>query len=495
MVSIDVANELLKQYDKFDHDRLEKVRKILNNKENWDKTIKNNNEEDIEITLLLAYEYATAAEKITYGRIKFEDMLEKLDKGIDKFRLGELKKGDEDILYGKTFDDKRAYQVKSLEYDRKVRKNTGASHFMYFDKDEEFKTAVAIFAKKNLPQNENGEIVTTTGCDFSNLSDIRQTVFHEWNHQMEQVFIDQNNHYLPYEYIGVDGKKYRNYDKVKHCRIFNKEELSELISLPEKKQFMISTGISTKEIVEPSEEHPDGIVMHNQITEGFVELISREMMKSIEVSENEIDHSKYYEPVEIIKRIVRSRDRDEDKGKTYADFLTNSTILKKELESIEIEGKDGLHYIAEYADKAFENKTEKKVLLSKMPDVVEKLNLSKEQVEKLKSSYVFTKDELNSEDIDFLRKELLQGNEQNQELNIFVTDFITEYSLCLSKEKAFFDEIPTKLGYRQKEEKNSEILDDAVKVTEESTRRKMIINMENNIEKQINEPNLGVKKI
>ena len=92
MVSIDVANELLEQYDKFDHDRLEKVRKILNNKENWDKTIKNNNEEDIEITLLLAYEYATAAEKITYGRVKFEDMLEKLDKGIDKFRLGELKK-------------------------------------------------------------------------------------------------------------------------------------------------------------------------------------------------------------------------------------------------------------------------------------------------------------------------------------------------------------------------------------------------------------------
>lgn len=80
MVSTNNVNDLLKEYDVNDHDRLEKVRKILNTKENWDKTIKNNNEEDIEITLLLAYEYATAAEKITYGRIKFEDMLEKLDK-------------------------------------------------------------------------------------------------------------------------------------------------------------------------------------------------------------------------------------------------------------------------------------------------------------------------------------------------------------------------------------------------------------------------------
>ena len=29
MVSIDVANELLEQYDKFDHDRLEKIKKIF----------------------------------------------------------------------------------------------------------------------------------------------------------------------------------------------------------------------------------------------------------------------------------------------------------------------------------------------------------------------------------------------------------------------------------------------------------------------------------
>lgn len=492
-MSIDCVNDLLEKYAKIDQERLEKTKIFLDKKENWDKSI--DEKEDINLTLLLVYEYATAAEKITCGKVNFDDMLEKLYKDIDKFRLGELKQSDEDVLYGKTFDDKNAYQVKSLKYDRNIRKTLGASHFMYFDKDKNLKTTVAIFGKKKLPPNEKGEIEITNGCDFFNLSDIRQTVFHEWTHQMEQVFIDENNNDLLYEYIDIHGKKYRNYDKVTQCRILNEGELSEIISLPLEKQFMLSTGISTKEIVEPCEEHPDGIVMHNQITEGIVELIAREMAKSVGVPENQIDNLKYYEAVEIVKRIVTSRDDAKGKGQTYTDFLTDSTILKKELESVQIEGKDGLHYIADYAERAHYGKTLKKEFLSKMPDVVRKLNLSQEKVEKLKNSDVWGHCELSDEDISFLKNGLLQGNEQNKDLNTFVTNKINEYSSILKQEKDFFDGILDKLGYRQKEEKNNNLLNNAVEATKVSTKIGTIAIMENSIEKQMNEQNLEVKNV
>ena len=99
------------------------------------------------------------------------------------------------------------------------------------------------------------------------------------------------------------------------------------------------------------------------------------------------------------------------------------------------------------------------------------------------------------EDISFLKNVLLQGNEQNKDLNTFVTNKINEYLSVLKQEKDFFDGIPDKLGYRQKEEKNNNLLNNAVEATKVSTKIGTIAIMENSIEKQMNEQNLEVKNV
>ena len=67
--------------------------------------------------------------------------------------------------------------------------------------------------------------------------------------------------------------------------------------------------------------------------------------------------------------------------------------------------------------------------------------------------------------------------------------------ISLKQEKDFFDGIPDKLGYRQKEEKNNNLLNNAVEATKVSTKIGTIAIMENSIEKQMNEQNLEVKNV
>ena len=208
----------LREYALKNPSRLGQVRKFLESKENeWDKDVKTEDGFAIkDLTLLLVYEYCTATEIITNGRISFEKALEKLAQ-IDKFRLGEPKIGDEIVIYGKSVNDPEAISIISDEYNEK-RKVIGAQYTNYVDEGGNLRSAAFIFGKKLLKDGSY-----TTGMDFDDLSEIRQTVFHEWNHNAEQekmlVNMHGNNSRIQRKYMGPDGKIYTNYEVISNYRL------------------------------------------------------------------------------------------------------------------------------------------------------------------------------------------------------------------------------------------------------------------------------------
>ncbi len=403
------VRDLLAKYEELDADRLNKVKdKINKTNGKWDIGIRLKRDDisdDIPVSLLLAYEYCLASEKITNGTVEFDSMLDKLFYGVQKFRIGNPVPGiDDECLYGKSFDDQTAIPVTTKQY--RIKMHAGAQHLDYF-KNEIFTGAVFIFAKQEIPNFaidlNTGEPKSfkTDGIDFQQLSDemslltcFRQSAFHEWNHNAEKEVIEPNAQAIQYEYDSVDGKTYRNYE------IINQYVSSEGIIIQEPKYFYekyknqngktedryyyidssgnkqydidfglsthllnedycFSSGMTTREVMQNQETK-----MHNQITEGFVEATARAMILAIAPETIDIDEARYYEHVEMAKRVISSRDNSKGKtGNTYADFLMHSSILKEDLESRVFYGKVyGLHYLGNFADEVKDDMTPKRKL-------------------------------------------------------------------------------------------------------------------------------------
>ena len=398
------VEELLAFYQKTNSEKYNLVKeKIEQTKGKWDTTIDlviGSSRHSVNISQLLIYEYCLASERITDSKVSFEAMLDKLFKGVKKFRIGNPIPGvDDECLYGSSFDDTNAIPVTSKLY--RLVMNAGAQKLDYF-KDGNFTSAVFIYERKRVKdfaKDENGNSVDmiTDGIEFSDLSkgqslltNLRQTAFHEWNHNAEKETIETIEDTIDYEYKSEDCKIYRNYEKVKNYvtsenigiiqepqyiistqidsegnrkKFFQDKNgklrpLSDMNFGLEKKQlekdYCFSSGLATREVL------PNGKTkMHNIITEGFVEETARAMIRAIDPKVRDIDEEKYYEYVEIAKRVIESRDislGDGSQGQTYADFLMHSSILKKDLESRTIlldngNKVDGLHYISDYADR------------------------------------------------------------------------------------------------------------------------------------------------
>ena len=414
------VQELLATYHRTDTDRFNLVKdKIEQTNGNWDTTIdlvSGDLKESIDISQLLAYEYCLAGEKIAKGKVSFEVMLDKLFDGVKKFRIGNPVPGmDDECLYGKSFDDSTAIPVTSKLY--RMVMSAGAQHLDYF-KDGNFTGAVFIYERgtiKGFAKDENGNLVDmkTDGIDFSDLSkgqslltNLRQTIFHEWNHNAEKEVIDTTSPTIDYEYQSEDGKTYRNYEKINSYvtsenmgnlqeppyiistqrdsqgnrksyfqdRSGNLRPLSDVDFGLEKKQlgteYYFLSGLTTIEVL------PNGeTMMHNIIGEGVVERTARAMVEAIDLQVIDIDEGRYPEYVEMAKRVIESRDvslGERGQGQTYADFLLHSSILKKDLESRTVvldngSKVDGLHYISDYADRIQSWQTRKSQFFRNMP--------------------------------------------------------------------------------------------------------------------------------
>ncbi len=493
----DKVQELLTSYQEKDMERFDLVKKkIEQTNDNWDSTIdlvSGNSKKKVDISQLLAYEYCLASEKITQGKVSFEAMLDKLFDGVRKFRIGNPIPGiDDECLYGKSFDDETAIPVTSKLY--RMVMNAGAQHLDYF-KDGYFTGAVFIYEKgiiKAFAKDENGNSVDmkTDGIDFSDLSsgqslltNLRQTAFHEWTHNSEKETIDPTEDTIDYEYQSEDGKTYRNYEKVNSYVTFenigniqepqyiistqrnpqgNRERyfqdkngslrpLSEVNFGLEKKQleteYCFSVGLTTREVMSNGETR-----MHNIVTEGFVEETARAMIRAIDPQVIDIDEEKYPEPVEMAKRVIEARDislGEDGQGQTYADFLMSSSVLKRDLESRTVvldngSKVDGLHYISDYADRVQNRQTRKSQFYINMPNVAERLNLSRTQIDAVRQSSLWAKSELTEAEQDYLRTLLAGGNPNNQAYaDTVVADFVD----ILDEEIEFFNGIAEKLGY------------------------------------------------
>ena len=490
------VRELLQKYDEQDKKRgltrLEAVkRKIKDTKGKWEEGIsvkhEDGNIEEIPISLLLAYEYCLATERITQSEVTFEDMLDKLFNNVQKFRIGNPVVGlDDECLYEKSLSDPTAIPVTTKQY--RIKMHAGAQSLSYC-KDGKLVDATFIYEKTTIPDfaidSETGESVAfeTDGIDFQELSEerslltcFRQTAFHEWTHSAEKELINPDEGTpIKHEYDSVDGKRYINYEKAEqyvstagitiqepqyyHEQFQNKngdiEHRYYYIDSTGKKQdslefglsvhsldetYCISTGMITLEVKE------DGTTeIHNQVDEGFVEAIARAMVLSIAPDTKDMDEGIYYEAVKMAERVFSSRDDSAKKsGKTYADLLMHSSRLKKDLEDREIDGKvDGLHYIGEYAELARAGMTPKMELYK---SIVARLGIDPTiQVKEIFGK--FERSDFSEEEQRAFKSFLMSGEKPDKD---FVEAIIPQIIASVEAEKRFFDDIPVKLGYIQK---------------------------------------------
>ena len=504
------VRELLQKYDEQDKKmgltRLEAVkRKIKDTKGKWEEGIsvkhEDGNIEEIPISLLLAYEYCLATERITQGEVTFEDMLDKLFNNVQKFRIGNPVAGiDDECLYEKSLSDPTAIPVTTKQY--RIKMHAGAQSLSYC-KDGKLVDATFIYEKTTIPDfaidSETGESVAfeTDGIDFQELSEerslltcFRQTAFHEWTHSAEKELInpDEGTHSaekepinpdegtsIEHEYDSVDGKRYINYEKAEqyvstagitiqepqyyHEQFQNKngdiehryyyidssgekqDDLEFGLSVhPLNETYRISSGMITVEVKKDGSTE-----MHNQVDEGFVEAIARAMVLSIAPDTKDMDEGIYYEAVKMAERVFSSRDDSAKKsGKTYADFLMHSSRLKKDLEDREIDGKvDGLHYIGEYAELARAGMTPKMELYK---SIVARLGIDPTiQVKEIFGK--FERSDFSEEEQRAFKSFLMSGEKPDKD---FVEAIIPQIIASVEAEKRFFDDIPVKLGYIQK---------------------------------------------
>ena len=504
------VRELLQKYDEQDKKmgltRLEAVkRKIKDTKGKWEEGIsvkhEDGNIEEIPISLLLAYEYCLATERITQGEVTFEDMLDKLFNNVQKFRIGNPVAGiDDECLYEKSLSDPTAIPVTTKQY--RIKMHAGAQSLSYC-KDGKLVDATFIYEKTTIPDfaidSETGESVAfeTDGIDFQELSEerslltcFRQTAFHEWTHSAEKELInpDEGTHSaekepinpdegtsIEHEYDSVDGKRYINYEKAEqyvstagitiqepqyyHEQFQNKngdiehryyyidssgekqDDLEFGLSVhPLNEKYRISSGMITVEVKKDGSTE-----MHNQVDEGFVEAIARAMVLSIAPDTKDMDEGIYYEAVKMAERVFSSRDDSAKKsGKTYADFLMHSSRLKKDLEDREIDGKvDGLHYIGEYAELARAGMTPKMELYK---SIVARLGIDPTiQVKEIFGK--FERSDFSEEEQRAFKSFLMSGEKPDKD---FVEAIIPQIIASVEVEKRFFDDIPVKLGYIQK---------------------------------------------
>ncbi|MEF2834680.1 MAG: hypothetical protein U0O41_01220 [Clostridia bacterium] len=393
---------LLKKYEDNDSKNLAKASKALSEKDTWQKSIIDENGEEVNITLLLAYEYSKGIENITNGIVSFDEALSKLME-IDNLVLGEFNENNDDILYGKNYQDKTMMMANSQEYYDTVRKHTGAMNFCYFDKNGKLADTVAIF--KEVRDSEGKKL--REGATFHDLTDLRDTFFHEVTHHMEKDFVPKAE---PQMYTSIDGRTYSNYDKVDRYRkveyVNGARIISEVIDLPAESQFNISTGLTTTEILPNGEE-----VIHNQVTEGFVQAVAVAITRSLGCPEQEIRTDKYFEKTQMAFKVIEARDKDLGQGQTFADFIRHSYQIKGELEQIHVQGKNALQYISDYGEMSDRGKTE------------------------------LTEDETEN-----LRTMLLNGKTDAESKEI-VDDFVGRYTGALAEEKSFFDAIPSQLDF------------------------------------------------
>lgn len=290
----------------------------------WDRGIEG---QSPELTQMLIYEYATSLDAITKGKLSAEFVVEKLSRTLGTIRIGDFKEGQDDhILYD-------SIPVTSEEYKLKHRTGKGfGAHQVEYEEDGKRLYSTALYDGKQLYKASDGKTYELTGGNLSNIDDIRQTLFHEWTHVMEKCLVKASE--LSKKDI-ITKRGNSTYINASLSPDLNMEEYLSFIEnvdkLLESDEEVLFNGISTIEINE--KKSPNRRIMHNQISEGATEFISKKIMEHLG---RKIEDGRYGMQADFVKRVFDSLGMDE----AISTYLTSSNKIISYIESKNYDGKD-----------------------------------------------------------------------------------------------------------------------------------------------------------
>ena len=301
-------------------DLIDKIKRIIKAQDGkWDLGI---DESSKDLTAMLLYEYSTAIEKMTDGKISAEFVIRKLTNNMGTFRYGDFKRKEDDhITYGGMSVTSEAYKLHT-----RVENGFGAHQVDYKDETGRPKFSVVLFDDKQKFKTRDGRKFTLHGIDLSDLNGIRHTVFHEWTHIMEKSFV-RASALKREDVILEDGDSiYINACLRADLEMSEyKDFIASVDEMLESGQDILFGGISTIEINE--KKSPYKRIMHNQISEGATEYIAISIMDTLGFEVK--DKSRYADRRVIVDQVFSSI----GKKQAIADYLTSSNKLISMLEA------------------------------------------------------------------------------------------------------------------------------------------------------------------
>ncbi len=314
------VESLLLQYKEEDKDGLlEYISSVIQSKgDRWERSTQG---EDCELTQMLIYEYVTSLEKISGGRLSSKFLVDKMARNLHTLRYGNFREGkDDSIQYGNQSVTSRNYNM-----------SRPGAHTIQVSLDDELSQAVVLFDGSQ--KTEDGKKLN--GINLNDLDDIRHTIFHEWTHVMEKSLIPRRE-LNPDEIIYKEG----NSTYINASASADFDDLGyylEYIAYAQNntENPVAFGGVSTIEI---NPQKSSRRIMHNQISEGFTDYVSRLVMN--QVGRQVKDPSRYENQVELAKKVFESREIES----TITDYITAPYKIISELEKGKIHGKDLLHY-------------------------------------------------------------------------------------------------------------------------------------------------------
>ena len=290
----------------------------------WDKGIEG---QDQELTQMLIYEYACTLEDITGKKLTAEFVVDKLSRTLGTLRIGDFKEGQDDHI---KYDN---FPVTSEMYKLKHRTGNGfGAHQIDYEENGEKYYSTAMYEKDQEYLASDGHTYKLTGGDLTSLDDIRQTFYHEWTHVMEKCPVKASE-LTRNDIIQTRGNS--TYINAALSPDLNMEEYLSFINnvdqLLESDEEVLFNGISTIEINE--KKSPDRRIMHNQISEGATELISKKIMQYLG---RPIEDRRYGMQADFVERVFESLGMDE----AISTYLTSSNKIISYIESKNYDGKD-----------------------------------------------------------------------------------------------------------------------------------------------------------
>jgi hypothetical protein len=367
---------------------------------------------------------------------------------MGKTRFGNWNKNDSNVKYDNM-------SVTDPKYRETKGRGFGAQTIDYIEND---KLQNAIIA-----YDEN----SGNGIDLTDINDLRHTFFHEWTHVMElDKLVGEKE-----DFVTIGDRTFRNNEKKENGEAWG-------------------TGLSTREYGENAEKYAHNKdeqgrkrIMHNQITEGMVELIARKVMEQTmgkDAADKVIHKERYFTHTRIAQSIMNAFGEED----TIATFVSNSQQLVNRLENINIEGRDALHYmsdfindqnydqlIPQYANRTawFNDNIKQLIALFKVPEK----NLGSLQNEVGMS-------EMNGDSVDRLEEIFskygvaISGQDDEEKFK----NYKTSYSNLISSEENFFDGLSDLLVLSEQEHGRNTTLQEIGKETTKSFSKNPSIAME-----------------